>query len=114
MGIDSHAAIKHYNIQAKSAAGYIFDKIHTLAEELTTTFSNSRLSVRWTLGHVSIDGNKVADIEAKCAADNTEQNTNWRFGILKHPLPISHSTPTETKRCSQDQICQRLQEGNLL
>ena len=92
IGINSHATIKHHNIQAKSAAGYIFDEIHTFAEELTTTFSNIRLSVRWTLGHVGIDGNEVADIEAKHAADNTEQNTNWCFGILKHPLPISHST----------------------
>ena len=98
VGVDSHAAIKRHNVRAKSAAGYIFDEIHTLADELTTTFPNIKLSVRWTLGHVGIDGNEVADAEAKRAADDATQNVNWRFGVLKHPLPISRSAHLQKLR----------------
>jgi len=98
LGVDSHAAIKRHKVRFKSAADYIFKEIHRMVIELKTSFPHMRLVVRWTPGHVGIDGNEAADTEAKKAAESADNNTNCNFGIIKHPLPISRSAHLQRLR----------------
>src|SRR6202522_577188 len=89
--VDSQAAIKRHNSWAKSPADYIFEEIHKLAREIMSAYPNVKLKIRWTPGHMRIQGNETVDTEAKKAADNPEANVNTRFGILVRSLPVSRS-----------------------
>ena len=89
--VDSQAAIKRHNSWAKSPADYIFEEIHKLAREIMSAYPNVKLKIRWTPGHMRIQGNETVDTEAKKAADNPEANVNARFGILARGLPVSRS-----------------------
>ena len=98
LGVDSHAAIKRHKVRFKASADYIFKEIQRMASDLKARYPRMRLGVRWTPGHVGIDGNEVADVEAKKAAEGRANNTNCHFGILKHPLPISRSAHLQQLR----------------
>ena len=91
MYVDSHAAIKRHNSWTISSADYIFKEIHKLASEIQTTYPNVKLKIRWTPGHLDIQGNEAADAEAKKAAGNPNADVNARFGILARRLPVSPS-----------------------
>ncbi|KAF8259344.1 hypothetical protein EI94DRAFT_1549614, partial [Lactarius quietus] len=49
------------------------------------------LNLRWTAGHVNIDGNEYADKEAKLAAEGNTSDAGQLPGILKKPLKHNKS-----------------------
>ncbi|KAF8261405.1 hypothetical protein EI94DRAFT_1556714, partial [Lactarius quietus] len=56
------------------------------------------LNLRWTAGHVNIDGNECADKEAKLAAEGTTSDKAQLPGILKKPLKHNKSAAKQTHK----------------
>ena len=93
---------------SRSATSYIIDKIHKLASALIAVHLCARITIRWTPGHVGLVRNEDVDIEAKRAAEGSQNNTDSHFGILKIPSPISKSVHKQRLREEALQVYKRI------
>ncbi|KAG1795387.1 uncharacterized protein HD556DRAFT_1192796, partial [Suillus plorans] len=75
INVDNQAAIRATHSFDTTPAHYLMDRFHeTLLSALTVQDSNT-IPIRWTPGHVGIEGNEAADAEAKEAARGLTSET---------------------------------------
>ena len=96
IAVDNQAAIQAFNAEMKRPGH------HLARETLKNAFqiqkrkkkTKFKLTLRWTAGHVGIDGNEKADCEAKKAANGSTSPAKQLPRYLRKPLPINPSAVT--------------------
>ena len=63
--VNSQAVIKAIQLTKPKPGHYIFDMLHKSLEGVRNQHPGIKITVRWTLGHEGIEGNKRVDEEAK-------------------------------------------------
>jgi ribonuclease HI len=91
IGVDNQATIDTLDLNKPAPSHYLVDEVHKLLGELAHTHPTAEVTVRWVPGHKGIEGNKLANMEAKRAA--TGDSSTWRSlpALLQKTLPISTS-----------------------
>ena len=67
IGVDSQAAINVLNLTQPAPSHYLVDEVHRQLKQLKREHPTARTLICWIPGHMGIDGNELADIEAKTA-----------------------------------------------
>ena len=91
IGIDNIVAITATHAIKLGPSQYIWDIFH---QRVVMTYNKHKgldVLVKWTLGHMGIEGNEAADGEAKKAAKEGSSPTNKLPVPLRKPLPWSKS-----------------------
>jgi ribonuclease HI/exonuclease III len=100
LGVDNQAAITAVATPGNRSGHYLADAFLTAAYTLwkTNGTANYSLKLRWTAGHVKIEGNEMADKEAKLAAEGTTSNANALPRLLKKPLKHNKSAAKQAHK----------------
>jgi len=91
MGTDSQAAINAMKNELSTPGHYIANNFIRTARQINKQRGNKRyeLTLRWTAGHIGIDGNELVDEEAKKAAKGQSSNLSSLPRIFRKKLKIS-------------------------
>lgn len=89
--IDNQATIKATTLIWPAPGHYILDSFHYHLVELLNKHPQIHITIRWTPGHQGIEGNEMADKEAKKAAEGNSSNATRLPELLSSPLPRSKS-----------------------
>ena len=105
LGVDNQAALTAAATPSNRSGHYLANIFLTAASSLqmargTTNYS---LTLRWTAGHVKIEGNELADEEAKLAAEGTSSDTKTLPKPLKKALKHNKSV---AKQCHNSKLKQ--------
>lgn len=119
LGVDNQAAIRTTTAFQSKPGHYLVDKFHDdLRKTLSQTDSNSKLTIRWSAGHIGIAGNEAADEQAKRAArgDTSSAGTLPQSLLIRNckptVLPISKSTiKQEFNRTLKDEAVEVLRQS---
>ena len=76
MGIDNQAAIMATGLSRPAPSHYIWDLFHKHLTMVTGQHKDLFLTVVWTPGHTDIEGNELADVEAKHAVKHGSSPNN--------------------------------------
>lgn len=68
LGVDNQAAIKATSAFSSQPGHYLMDHFHDDLRQLLPNNDGRKLIIRWTPGHIGIQGNEAADEQAKRAA----------------------------------------------
>jgi ribonuclease HI len=100
LGVDNQAAMMAVATPGNRSGHYLADAFLTAAFALwkTNRTANYSLTLRWTAGHVNIQGNELADQEAKIAAEGTTLNTKELPRILRKPLKHNKSAAKQAHK----------------
>jgi ribonuclease HI len=90
IGLDSQAAIRALQTELTSPGHHLTAEALRIAKHLRSRNGNAKfnLTIRWTAGHVGIEGNEKADKEAKRAAEGNSSNTK---DLPRYVRKIKHS-----------------------
>ena len=93
LGADNQAAITAAATPSNKSGHYLADHFLTAAFNLRKRngTANYSLTLRWTAGHVNIEGNELADEEAKSASEGTTSEANALPRLLRKPLKHNKS-----------------------
>jgi ribonuclease HI len=93
IGTDNHAALKVFQTNMKNPAHNAAREILRLGTMLqkNTRGKQYSLTLRWTAGHVGIQGNELADKEAKRAAEGLSSDKSILPTFAKRKLTINPS-----------------------
>ena len=94
--LDSQAAIDALNLTRPAPSHYLADEIHKQLKAVRHEHPTAKLTMRWIPGHMGIEGNKLADVEAKKAADGDASPAHALPTMLHKPLPTSASAIKRT------------------
>ena len=88
LGADNQAAITAAATPSNRSGHYLADQFLTAAFNLRKINGTAKysLTLRWTAGHVNIEGNELADKEAKLASEGATSEASTLPKILKKPL----------------------------
>ena len=89
--LDSHAAIDALSLTKPAPCHYLVDEVHKLLKAAKRGHPTANLVIRWIPGHVNIEGNELADTEAKRAARGDASPDSALPTMLRNPLPASTS-----------------------
>lgn len=96
IGVDNQAAIRSLSSRFNKSGQYLPAEAYKIAARLRKTKGKKySLTVRWTAGHVGIPGNKIADEEAKKAANGNSSDASQLPKLLRKPLKRSKSAATQ-------------------
>src|SRR5216683_4174297 len=89
--VDNQAAIKAFNLELRSPGHYITREILQQANQLKKRGRKSKyaLTIRWMVEHIGIEGNELADKEAKEAAKGHLLDTKLLPPYLRKTLLIN-------------------------
>ena len=110
IGIDNQAAIRAFQSDPRSPGQHIAREAACLAKQIQKRRSKTKytLNLRWTAGHEGIEGNELADKEAKKAADGTNSDKQLLPSYLRKPL---HINPSAVKRSQVDKAKKKWSEA---
>ena len=93
LSADNQAALKAISSDMTKPGQHIAAKIFQAIKQLKARKNNSRfkLTLRWSAGHVGIEGNEDADAEAKAAAEGENSTPSDLPPYLRKPLAHSIS-----------------------
>ena len=93
IGVDNQAAIKAFDSELRSPGHHLAREALRIAERLKKKRQRSKatLTIRWTAGHEGLEGNELADEEAKEAAKGHTLETKLLPSYLRKPLLINPS-----------------------
>ena len=98
IGVDNQAAIKAFESDLRNPghhlmreALHIASKIQKKKKKKKGDKSKEALTIRWTAGHEGIEGNELADREAKEAAKGHTSDTKQLPCYLRKPILINLS-----------------------
>jgi ribonuclease HI len=94
IGVDNQAAIKAFDSELRNPGHHIVREALRIAEHLKKKYQRSKATttIQWTAGHEGLEGNKVADREAKEAVKGHASETKLLPSYLRKPLLINTST----------------------
>ncbi|OBZ65556.1 hypothetical protein A0H81_14412 [Grifola frondosa] len=95
LGVDNQAAIITTKKITSGPAHYIADEIHKARRRVRRLNPELGVGIRWTPGHVGIQGNEMADAEAKKAALGESSPTQLLPTLLRKPLPDNRSAVSQ-------------------
>ena len=103
IGCDNQAALKAFQSDLRSPGHHIARQFILLAnKELKKKGRRKlKLALRWTAGHEGIEGNELADREAKRAAEGISSDKHLLPLYVRKPLPIN---PAASKRAHHDAL----------
>lgn len=67
-GVDNQAAIMAIGLTCLVPSHYLWDILHECLQMFRNQHKNLDLNIRWTPGHMGLEGNKATDEEARAAA----------------------------------------------
>jgi hypothetical protein len=91
LNVDNVAAIKATGLIKPAPSHHLWDTFHQRLTTLRRKHNNMTLTIRWTPGHLGIEGNEAADVEAKEAAKGGSSERAKLPAPLRKPLPHSKS-----------------------
>lgn len=91
INVDNQAAILASTDIKQGPGKYILDIFHEQVAALKHRNDNVKLKIRWTPGHVGIEGNEEADEAAKAASAGTSSPRTALPKPFRKPLPTSKS-----------------------
>jgi len=91
IGIDNQPGICAVITMQSTPSHYIWDLFHNQLRIMLTKHQNLEIQIRWTPGHIGIDGNEEADKEAKQAAVEGSSPQQRLPKALRKKLPYSRS-----------------------
>ena len=103
IGSDNQAAIKAFLSDFRKPGHHLARESLRLAYLIRNRRRKSKykLTLRWTAGHEGIEGNEVADQEAKKAAEGRTSDLNLLPAYLRKPLLTN---PSAVKRAHNDAL----------
>ena len=101
IGVDSQAAMDALNLNKPTPSHYLVDEARKMLKAVKVQHPTTKLLVRWIPGHMGIEGNELADSEAKKAASGDGSPPHTLPAFLPNPLPVSSSA---TKRAFSETI----------
>ncbi|KAF8152975.1 hypothetical protein B0H34DRAFT_662380 [Crassisporium funariophilum] len=91
MGVDNQAAITATQLMRPAPGHHIWDLFHKRLAMVMGRHREMEMTIRWTPGHVGIEGNEAADEEAKKAAQEGSSPMAELPAPLRKKLPYSRS-----------------------
>jgi ribonuclease HI len=103
IGCDNQAALKAFQSDLQSPGHHIVREIILMANKELKKKGRRKLKLimRWTAGHKGIEGNKLADREAKRAAEGFSSDKHLLPLYVRKPLPTN---PAATKRAHHEAL----------
>ena len=103
IGVDNQAAIKAFDSDLRKPGHHIAHEILRIANQLRKKRKSAKyeLTIRWTAGHVGIEGNEKADAEAKKASEGYTSDTKSIPPYLRKPLLIN---PAAVRRANYEKL----------
>jgi ribonuclease HI/exonuclease III len=91
IGIDNQAAIGTLQSDLRRPGQHIAREIIRLGEQIRKGRRRSKfkLTIRWVAGHEGVEGNEMADLEAKAAARGTQSDKRLLPPYLRRTLPTN-------------------------
>jgi ribonuclease HI len=91
LGVDNQVAIKAFESQLRKPGHHLARKALQIAIQIKKKRkkNNHMLTIRWTAGHEGLEGNELADREAKEAAKGSSSDTKQLPSYLRRPLLIN-------------------------
>jgi ribonuclease HI len=109
IGADNQAALAAAATPGSNSGHYLANLFLTAANTIRKAngTSNYSLMLRWTAGHVEIEGNELADVEAKKAAEGTTSEAAALPRFLRKPLKHSKSAAKQSHKTRLKDIWNR-------
>jgi ribonuclease HI len=103
IGCDNQAALKAFQSDPRSPGHHLAREILLAANQELKKMGGRKLKLvmRWTAGHEGIEGNEMADREAKRAAEGFSSDKHLLPLYVRKPLPIN---PAAIKRAHHDAL----------
>jgi ribonuclease HI len=89
--IDNHAIIKATQLTKPAPSHHLIDTLHKYIDVLKNGNHNLQITLKWVPGHKGVEGNELADEQAKKAITEGSSNEHELPVQLKLPLPRSKS-----------------------
>ncbi|GJF00464.1 RNA-directed DNA polymerase from mobile element jockey [Phanerochaete sordida] len=70
IALDNKAAVIALRSRRSTPGHHLLDAVHELEQAVKTRHPGIKITIRWVPGHLGVDGNELADEEAKKAAQN--------------------------------------------
>jgi ribonuclease HI len=109
LGVDNQAAIKAFQSDLRQPGHHLAIEIIRVANQIQKRRKKGKytLNIRWTAGHEGVEGNELADSEAKKAAGGLSSEKTQLPHYLRKPLLIN---PAAVKRHMQEKRKQNWSE----
>jgi len=106
LGADNLAAISALATPSNRSGHFLADLCLTAATSIHKSrgTANYKLKVRWTAGHVGIEGNELADKEAKAATEGKTLPVSSLPKVLRKPLRYNKSAAKQNCKAALDVI----------
>ena len=103
LGCDNQAAIKAFHSNLRNPGHHLAREALRTAHQIQNSKkkTNYALTIRWTAGHEGIEGNEIADREAKKAAEGHTSDTKLLPPYLRETLLTN---PSAVKRAYNDHL----------
>lgn len=93
---DNKASLQATKLRRPAASHYLMDELHARIEAAKRKHRRLDLTMRWVPGHMDIEGNELADKEAKKAAAGNSSDQARLPRTLRKGLPASKSALKRT------------------
>jgi hypothetical protein len=103
IAVDNQAAIQAFHSELRSPGHHLAREIIRAANQIHKRRDKHRytLTIRWTAGHEGIEGNELADKEAKKAANNCSSDKHLLPPYLRKQMLTN---PSAVKRAHHDKL----------
>ncbi|GJF00314.1 RNA-directed DNA polymerase-like protein [Phanerochaete sordida] len=92
IALDNKAAVLALRSRRSTPGHHLLDAVHQLEQAVKTRHPGIKTTIRWVPGHLGVDGNELADEEAKKAAQNDSSPSQSLPTYLRNSsLPTSVS-----------------------
>jgi ribonuclease HI len=93
INVDNQAAIKAFSSELRSPGQHLAREALRMANRLQKKKgkARNRIMIRWTAGHEGVEGNELADGEAKKAAEGKTSDKGTLPPYLRRGIPINPS-----------------------
>ena len=109
LGADNQAALTAVATPSNRSGHYLAALFLKMAASIQKTngTANYSLRLRWTAGHVKIEGNELADEEAKLASEGTTSEATLLPRILKKQLKFNKSAAKQAHKAKLKRTWQK-------